>query len=109
MTEASRKHVACLCPPAMQLHALRSPIEELVGCARARIWPGSVGSYGLLRMPSVISRRDLFFYVQPVRAKTRRDMFFHVQPVRVKTSPKKVGTVRPIFLAYSEGVGYNWD
>lgn len=36
-------------------------------------------------------------------------MFFHVQPVRVKTSPKKVGTVRPIFLAYSEGVGYNWD
>ena len=43
MTEASRKHVACLRPPAMQLHALRSPIEELVGFARARIWPVSVG------------------------------------------------------------------
>ena len=56
MTEASRKHVACLHPPAMQLHALRTPIEAQAGCARARIWPGSAGSYGLLRMPSVIPR-----------------------------------------------------
>jgi hypothetical protein len=43
----SRKHVACLHPSAMQLHRAPPPIEAWVGFARARIWTGSVDSYGL--------------------------------------------------------------
>ena len=53
--KASRKHVACPHPPAMQLQRAPPPIEASVGCARARIWPGSVGSYGFAGMPSAIA------------------------------------------------------
>ena len=53
--KASRKHVACPHPPAMQLQRAPPPIDASVGCARARIWPGSVGSYGFAGMHSAIA------------------------------------------------------